>query len=134
MAEGVRALKARLKQARESLEEAKDLLVQDAAVNFVMNSLYYSFLYAMYGLLEMRGHAISAQSAAIALFEREYIQTGMMEAAFIEAIRSAFDLRPACDCEGKKNATVEDAERLLPLAEEFLHKAEELARTPGRSS
>jgi uncharacterized protein (UPF0332 family) len=41
----------KLKEARESLEDAKTLLVQDAEVNFVMNSLYYAFLYPVIGLL-----------------------------------------------------------------------------------
>ncbi len=44
-------VRLKLAQAWESLEEAKTLLVQDAEVNFVMNSMYYAFLYPVLGLL-----------------------------------------------------------------------------------
>jgi len=121
------AMQSRLRQARESLEEAKELLVQDAAVNFVMNSLYYAFLYALFGLLEARGISSAMQSTAIALFEQEYVATGRVERRYLDAIRKAFEIRPACHCEGKKNATVEDVEQLLPIADEFLDMAERLA-------
>jgi uncharacterized protein (UPF0332 family) len=116
----------RLKQARESLEEAKTLLVQDAEVNFVMNSLYYAFLYPVLGLLQARGIAAPMQSTAIDLFEREFAEKGDIDARFIDALRKAFELRPACACEGQKKATPEDVEQLLPLAEEFLEEVERL--------
>ncbi len=111
----------RLKQAEESLEEAKTLLVQDAEVNFVMNSLYYAFLYPVLGLLQARGITAPMQSTAIALFEREFVEKGHVEARFLDALRKAFEIRPACACEGQKKATHRDVEELLPIAEEFLN-------------
>ena len=113
-------VQARLKQGRESLEEAKTLLVQDAEVNFVMNSLYYAFLYPILGLLQARGLKAPMQSTAIALFDAEFVQKGDIEQRFLEAVRKAFDLRPACDCERKEKVAPEDIEQLLPIAEEFL--------------
>ncbi len=115
------AMQSRLKQARESLVEAKALLAQDAALNFVMNSLYYAFLYSLWGLLESRGISAPAHSTAISLLEQEFVLTGKVERRFYYAIRQAFDLRPACDCELNKMATAEDIERLLPIADEFLN-------------
>jgi uncharacterized protein (UPF0332 family) len=116
----------RLKQARESLEEAKALLVHDAEVNFVMNSLYYAFLYPILGLLQSRGMTAPMQSTAISLFDAEFVQKGDVELRFLVAARKAFDLRPACDCEGKKKATPKDIEQLLPIAEEFLQSVERI--------
>jgi uncharacterized protein (UPF0332 family) len=119
-------IQERLKQARESLEEAKTLLVQDVEANFVMNSLYYAFLYPILGLLQARGITAPMQSTAIALFDAEFVQKGDVEQRFLEAVRKAFDLRPACDCEGKKKVTPEDIEQLLPIAEEFLQSVERI--------
>jgi uncharacterized protein (UPF0332 family) len=113
-------VRARLKQAREALEEAKTLIVEDAGANFVMNSLYYAFLYPILGLLQARGLTAPMQSTAIALFDAEFVQTGVIEQRFLAAARKAFDLRPACDCEGKRKVTPEDIEGLLPVADEFL--------------
>jgi uncharacterized protein (UPF0332 family) len=121
-------VQARLKQARESLEEAKALLVEGAEVNFAMNSLYYAFLYPILGLLQARGMKAPMQSTAIKLFDAEFIQKGSLDQRFGEAVRKAFDLRPACDCEGKKTVTPEDVEQLLPLAEEFLQSVARIIR------
>ncbi len=110
----------RLKQAWESLEEAKTLLVQDAEVNFVMNSLYYAFLHPVLGLLQARGISAPMQSTAISLFEREFVEKGDIDGRFLDAIRRAFEIRPACACEGQKKATHQDVEELLPVAEDFL--------------
>lgn len=114
------SLHTRLNQAKESLEEAKILLVQDAAVNFVMNSLYYAFWYAVFGLLESRGISAAVHDAAVSLFEREFVRTGEIEGRYLHSLQKAFELRPVCDCEGRKKASVEDIEQLLPIAEEFL--------------
>ncbi len=102
------------------MEEAKILLVQDAEVNFVMNSLYYAFLYPVFGLLQTRGIQAPMQSTAISLFEREFVQKGDINERFLSAIRKAFELRPVCACEGQKKATHQDVEELLPVAEDFL--------------
>ncbi len=120
------AIQNRLKQAWESLEEAKTLLVQDAEVNFVMNSLYYAFLYPVLGLLQARGISAPMHATAISLFEREYVQPGDIDREFLDVIRRAFELRPACACEGQKKASPEDVEQLLPKAEEFLKKVQRI--------
>ncbi len=123
MAEGDKnPVSIRLKQARESLNEAKELLVYDAEANFVMNSLYYAFLYPVLGLLENRGITAPMQSAAIALFEQEYVQTGGFERRFLDALQRAFELRPACACEGQRKPAPQDIEQLLPIADEFLER------------
>jgi uncharacterized protein (UPF0332 family) len=119
-----KVIQDRLKQARESLEEAKALLVQDAEAKFVMNSLYYAFLHPILGLLQSRGLTAPMQSTSISLFDAEFVQKGDIELRFLVAARKAFDLRPACDCEGKKKVTPDDIEQLLPIAEEFLQSVE----------
>jgi len=116
----------RFKHAKESLEDAKNLIVQDVGANFVMNSVYYSFMFALFGLLEARGILAPMQSEMIFLFEREYVSTGRIEARFLDGIRKVFELRPVCDCQGKKKVTVKDIEELLPIADEFLALAERL--------
>ncbi len=116
-------LRLRLSQARESLEEAEALLNEGADLNFVMNSLYYAFLYPVLGLLQARRIPTPMQSAAISLFEREFVQSGEFDARFMDAIRRAFELRPSCACDGLKKATREDVTQLLPVARDFLERA-----------
>jgi len=113
-------IQVRLKQARESLEDAKSLLVENAGTNFIMNSVYYSFLFTLFGLLEARGISAPVQDEVISLFEREYVLTGQINIRYLNGIRKAFDLRPACDCQGKRIVTINDIEQLLPIADELL--------------
>jgi uncharacterized protein (UPF0332 family) len=108
----------RLDHARESLKDAKILFNEGVELSFVMNSLYYSFLYPVLGLIQARGLPAPTQSTAISLFEREYVQTGVFESRFLDALRKAFDLRPACDCQ--RNIVIADIEELMPIAREFL--------------
>jgi uncharacterized protein (UPF0332 family) len=126
-----RIVRERLKQARESLEEAKTILTWDGEANFVMNSLYYAFLNPVLGLLQAKGITATMHSVAISLFEREFSQKGIDD-RFIAALRKAFDLRPACSCEGQKKAAPEDVEKLLPLAEEFIERVEWLISSNTR--
>jgi uncharacterized protein (UPF0332 family) len=117
-------VRLKLAQARESLEEAGALLDEGADLNFVMNSLYYAFLYPALGLLQAINVTTPTQGTAIILFEREFVKNGEFDGKFLEAMRRAFELRPACACEGPKKVTKEDIEQLLPVAREFLERAQ----------
>ena len=112
----------RLSHARDSLKDAKALIIEGAELSFVMNNLYYTFLYPVLGLLQARQIPAPMQSTAISLFEREYVQTGIFENRFLDAFRKAFDLRPACEC--RKNIVNADIEELLPVAQDFLEAVE----------
>ncbi len=120
-------LKSKLARAHASLEEAEALLAEGAELNFVMNSLYYAFLYPVFGLLQARNIPASLQSTAISLFEREFVGNGEFEKRFFDAIQRAFELRPACACEGNRKASKQEVEQLLPVAREFLKRVEQIA-------
>jgi len=115
-------IQVRLTQAKETLGEARALLAEGAELSYVMNNLYYTFLYPVLGLLQARQIPAPMQSTAISLFEREYVQTGIFESRFLDAFRKTFDLRPACECQKKIVNT--DIEELLPVAQDFLDAVE----------
>lgn len=116
-------VRLRLAQASDSLEEAGALLKEGADLNFVMNSLYYAFLYPALGLLQAINVPTPTQGTAIALFEREFVKSGQFDGRFLDAMRRAFELRPACACDKPKKIVREDIEQLLPVAREFLDRA-----------
>lgn len=121
------AARLKIAQAKESLEEAVALLNEGADLNFVMNSLYYAFLYPALGLLQAINVPMTTQGAAIDLFEREFVKSGEFDVRFLDAMRRAFELRPSCACEGPKKISKEDIEQLLPVAREFLEHARHAA-------
>ena len=108
----------RLDHARDSLKDAKTLFREGAELSYVMNNLYYTFLYPVLGLIQARQIPAPVQSAAISVFEREYVQTGIFESRFLDAFRKTFDLRPACECQ--KTIVNADIEELMPVAQDFL--------------
>jgi uncharacterized protein (UPF0332 family) len=120
-------VRLKIARAKESLEEAVTLLDEGANLNFVMNSLYYAFLYPMLGLLQVVNVRTPTQGAAIDLFEQEFVKSGEFDVRFLDAMRRASKLRPTCACEGPKKITKEDIEQLLPVAREFLEHAQHAA-------
>jgi len=107
----------RLDHARDSLKDAKTLFSDGAELGYVMNNLYYTFLYPVLGLIQARQIPAPVQSAAISVFEREYVQTGIFESRFLDALRKTCDLRPACECQ--KNIVNADIEELMLLPRTF---------------
>jgi uncharacterized protein (UPF0332 family) len=89
-------LRFKMNQARESLAEAEGLLADGAELGYVVNSLYYAFYYPVLGLLHAKGTPAAMQSVSIALFEREFVKTGLIEKRFFASIRKAFELKPKC--------------------------------------
>jgi uncharacterized protein (UPF0332 family) len=119
----------KLKHARNFLKEAEALLSEGADLSFVINSLYYAMLYPVLALLGARKITTYSQSASISTFDREFIESGLFDKRFSEALHRAYELRPACACEGQKVITREDTERLLPQALDFLDTVEKYFKT-----
>jgi len=109
----------RLKQARNFLNEAEALLSEGADLSFVVNSLYYAMLYPVLALLGAWKITTYSQSTSISTFDREFIESGLFDKRFSEALHRASELRLSCACEVQKVITREDIERLLPQVRDF---------------
>ncbi len=132
MAEGHEDLiQSRMAQARESLQEAKALLTEGMDMGFIMNNLYHAFFYSVLAVLNEGQVPTSMQSVTIALFDREFIQTGVFEKRFADALRRTFDLRPKCSV-APSEVSREDAERLAALAEEFMTRVDVYLRSKSK--
>ena len=123
-------LRYKLKQAKESLAEAEGLLVDGAELGYVVNRLYYAFYYPVLGLLHATGTQAAMQSVSIALFEREYIQTGIVDKRFFDSIKKAFELKPKCSTTELKMIVRSDVETLLADARAFVEMAGRMG-SPG---
>jgi uncharacterized protein (UPF0332 family) len=121
-------LRFKMKQAQEALGEAEGLLADGAELSYVVNSLYYAFYYPVLGLLHSRGTPAAMQSVSIALFEREFIQTGLVGRRFSDSLRRVFELKPKCSTTELKVISRPDVETLLADARAFV---EMVGRTTG---
>jgi uncharacterized protein (UPF0332 family) len=110
----------KLSKAKEAYDEAQGLLAFDAEPGYVMNSLYYAFYYPVLALLHARGVPAAMQSVSIALFEREFVKTGLIEQRFFQSLRKAFELKPKCSTPELKLITRGDVEALFTDARDFI--------------
>jgi len=125
-------IRFKLKQANEAYDEAQGLLAADAEPGYVMNSLYYAFYYPVLALLHTRGIPAAMQSVSIALFEREFVQTGFIEQRFSQSLRKAFELKPKCSTPESKMITRGDVEALFADARDFLETVGREAGVSGQ--
>lgn len=114
----------RISQARETIREADVLMREGMSLRSVMNRLYYAMFYAVLALLQTKQLGTSKHSGAIALFDREFVKTGVFPKELSKALHRAFELRQKGDYMEEAEITPADVEELRPLAGEFVDKVE----------
>jgi uncharacterized protein (UPF0332 family) len=115
--------RTRLKQARESLDEAQALLMDGMDVGFVLTNLYYAYYYPILALMNEGQVPTTMQSITLGLFERQYIQTGIMKKEYYDAVHLVFDIKPKCSGE-KTSVRAEKIKELTVLASDFIQTIE----------
>ena len=110
----------RLAQAQEAYDEAKGLLAAGAEPHYVANSLFYAFYYPALALLRARGAPAAMQSVSISLFERECVDTGLVDRRVFWSLRKAFELKPKCSTAELTLIEPEDVEGLFGDAKTFI--------------
>jgi uncharacterized protein (UPF0332 family) len=129
MMENIRDLSIyRLSQAQESLREAQVLLREGMSLRSVMNRLYYAMFYAVLALLQTKQLGTSKHSGAIALFDREFVKTGIFPKEMSKALHRAFELRQKGDYLEDMEIARADIDEVMPLAEEFIRMATAVIR------
>ena len=113
----------RLNQAIDSIREAEVLQKSGMSNRSVMNRLYYAMFYAVLALLQDKEMGTSKHSGAIALFDREYVKTGLIEKSMSKALHRAFELRQKGDYLEDVEVTDEDVFEIRPAAELFVTTA-----------
>ena len=115
--------KERLKQARESLDEAQALLAAGMDIGFVLTSLYYAYYYPILALMNEGQVPSTMQSVTLGLFEQQYMKTGIFKKEYGAAISRIFDIKPKCSGE-KTPVSGEDVNKLSVLAGAFMQDVE----------
>ncbi|TWJ26397.1 HEPN domain-containing protein [Geobacter argillaceus] len=116
----------RLTQARDSIREADVLNQSGMSRRSVMNRLYYAMFYAVLALLQEKEMGTSKHSGAIALFDREYVKTGVFSKQMSKALHRAFELRQKGDYMEEAEVTSDDVAEIRPATEQFVECAEQL--------
>jgi len=123
--------KARLKQARESLEDAQALLASDMDAGFVLTNLYYAYYYPILALINEGQVPSTMQSVTIGLFEQRFISTAIFDREYADAIHRVFSSKPKCSGE-KTLVSNEEVAELLKRAQGFIDAVEVHIMARGR--
>jgi uncharacterized protein (UPF0332 family) len=111
--------KARLQQARESLDETQALLAAEMDTGFVLTNLYYAYYYAILALMKEGQVPTTMQSVTIGLFEQQYIKSASFKPEYGNAIKRVFSSKPKCSGE-KTPVSAEEVNELAALADAFI--------------
>lgn len=112
-------LQYRMEQAHETLREA-EILLRETALRGVVNRAYYAMFYALMAVLADKQLGTSKHSSALALFDREFVKTGVFHPSLSRSLRRAFDRRQTQDYGEIVEITVQIAEDTLADARVFV--------------
>ena len=111
-----------LQRAHEDIA-AVEMLLRDGHVRIGLSRTYYAMFYTASALLASLGLRYAKHGAVIGAYGREFSKTGKLNPEFHKNLGRAFEFRNAADYEIASRLTMEDAERQLSRAREFLAAA-----------
>ena len=86
----------RFLEAKQTLEEAR-ILVINCAYRGSINRSYYAMFYAAMGLLSLKTLGSSKHSGVISFFDREFVKTGELSKDLSRSFHRAFQERQMSD-------------------------------------
>jgi len=117
--------KYRMKQAEESLEEAKFLLSGNKSPRSVINRVYYAMFYSVPALLIYEQYSSSKHSGVLSYFNRRFIKEGIFEKELGRFLNQAFELRQQEDYREYTTLNLEQISPYIEKAESFIKAVKE---------
>lgn len=119
-------LKYRLQQAEESVKDAEILYNSGGSPRGIINLSYYTMFYSALSLVwqKRQGNSVEANPHAevLAIFDREYIDTGVFPKEMSEIYHRAYDLRKESDYQELNSISEIEIIEIISGAKEFLSK------------
>lgn len=118
--ERLKALVAyRLEQSAEALRAA-ELNVANGLDRSAANRAYYAMFYVVLALLAVRQKETSRHSGVLALFDRDYVKSGIFTRDLSRWLHAAFETRQSADYGGEFAATGAEVRETIDRAREFI--------------
>jgi uncharacterized protein (UPF0332 family) len=112
--------KYRIKQAEESLEEAKFLLDGNKSPRSVINRVYYAMFYCVLALVIYEPYSSSKHSGILSYFNKHFIKEGIFDKEFGKFLNRAYELRQREDYREYTTVTLEQVKPFIEKAESFI--------------
>lgn len=115
----------RLRQAEESLDEAKFLLSGSKSPRSIVNRLYYSMFYATLSMLVFEKYSSSKHTGVISYFNRHFVKTGIFPKELGWVFNRTLELRQRGDYKEYTVITYEQVNPIITAAQDFIVKIKE---------
>jgi uncharacterized protein len=112
----------RLRQADETLSDAKKMLEDKLSSRSIINRAYYSMFYSVLALFLKHDIKVktSKHSGVLSIFDVEFVHTGKIDQKYSRMFHKIFEVRQEGDYKELVEFSDNDAEEFVKLAEEFL--------------
>jgi uncharacterized protein (UPF0332 family) len=112
----------RLREAEETLADARTILDVGGSTRTVINRSYYAMFYGVLALFIQEGTDIrtSKHAGVIGLFDREFVHTGKFPVEYSRMLHRLFDARQESDYKEFIQYSPEEARKFFEMAETFL--------------
>ena len=114
-------IQALIEKARRYLRSA-ELLIQDGDYDSAVSRSYYAMFYSVLALLNLVGQGTSKHSGAIALFNREFVKSGLFDKQFSKWLQEAFRRRQKSDYDEMVQLTIDEASQAAKEARQFVEE------------
>lgn len=115
----------RIKQAEESLEEARFLSSGNKSPRSIINRAYYAMFYAVLALLIYESYSSSKHSGVLNYFNKHFIKEGIFNKEHGRSLNKAFELRQRGDYREFMNLSSEQVKPFIEKAENFIKTVKE---------
>lgn len=122
----------RLREAEETLADARTMLEAGGSTRTVINRSYYAMFYGVLALFIQEGTDIrtSKHAGVIGLFDNEFVHPGKLPVECSRMLHRLFDARQESDYKEFVQFPAADARRFFEMAEVFVAEIKRYV-TPG---
>ena len=118
----------RLKEAEETLQEAKKMFEEGFSPRATINRTYYAMFYLLLALFLKSDVNIktSKHKGVLSLFDKEFVKTGKIDKQYSEVLHNIFNARQEGDYKEFVKLSSADASEYIKLAEDFFKEIKKL--------
>ncbi len=118
----------RLKQAEDTLDDAKKMLQDKLTPRSITNRAYYAMFYSILALFIKSKLDIKTakHTGVISVFDREYILTGKIEKRYSKSLHRVFEMRLEGDYKDLDSVSFGDARDSVKFASGFVERIKKL--------
>lgn len=121
----------RLQQAAECLNDARILQSMETGNRTIVNRSYYAAFYSLLALLQTTGKIPRKHRGAINLFDAEFIKEGILPKELSRSVHWLFNERNKDDYTSVEPVSLEDSQKALTIAEQFVQAIRDYLHQEG---